>query len=133
MANTPIQAVYVATKNNYEPGILVRYPYVYDETAVPYLYMYEVDDPRNLDDFCASRGGEARITVGILAKDFDYATDQLEAVMAFLEALRGGNYAPIELTDVDVVDVRDLTGIEQSQQKLYRREFDIVVRWRQAS
>jgi len=129
VANTPVEAIYTALKSKYEPGTYaVRYPYVYDEAGAPYLYMSEVDDLRDQAFLCDSRGGDSRITIGLVDTSFESCVDGLEAVIAYCETL-AGLYAPITVFWVIAGDVRDLTSIEQSQGKLYRREFDLIVRW----
>lgn len=128
MANTPIEAVYVAMKAQYQPGIPVRYPYVFDDQNLPYIYMYEVDDPREKGFLCDDSGGISRITVGYMTTTFEDAVDQLETIITFVEGLFG-EYSPVEIWKVQVESVRDLTGIEQSAQFVYRREFDILISW----
>lgn len=129
MANTPVEIVYKALKDKYEPGTYqVRYPYVSDGASAPYIYMYEVDDPRIKGALCDARGGESRITIGLIAKTFESCVDGLESILAFAESIYG-SYAPIEAWGLKALDVRDLTGLEQSEDKVYRREFDLIIQW----
>lgn len=129
MANTPVEILYTSLKSQYEPGTYqVRYPYVFDAATIPYLYMYEVDDPRIKGVLCDDRGGVSRITVGIIHSDFIGAVDGLESVIAFIETLRGP-YSPIKAWNIKCADVRDLTGLEQSEGLFYRREVDVLISW----
>lgn len=131
MANTPIEAVYVATKTNFEPTVQVRYPYVYDGSALPYIYMYEADDPRNKMFLCDDKGGEARITIGYMSDSFNDCVDYLETIIDYVKSLIG-SYSPIKINFVTISSVRDLTGLEQAETMVYRREFDAIVKWGKA-
>lgn len=125
MANTPVEAVYKALQDQFT---IVKYPYVFEEQSVPYYYMYEVNDPRLKQFLCDSRGGQSRITIGRIDTSFTDCVDQLESMASFIETLIG-EYSPIEIYDSSISDSRDLTGLEQSQNKVYRREFDVIVTW----
>ncbi len=122
-----LQDVYTAMKSHYEPVIKVRYPYVYDEAAVPYIYMYEVDDPRQKNYLCDSDGGQSRITIGYLSESFPDCVDTLDSIIDYVRTLYGSG--TVEVSIVDAGNTRDLTGIDESEKMIYRREFDTIFYW----
>lgn len=131
MANSPVEILYTALKSQYEPPA-VRYPYSFDEKSVPYLYMYEASDPRTKTFLCDGKGGEARFTVGYVSDDFADCVDTLETMLDWIEANILGDYSPLAVHWVDLGGVRDLTGIEQADKKIYRREADVIITWGKA-
>ena len=128
MANTPVETIYTSLKSEYEPNIFVRYPFVFDEAAIPYIYMAEVDDPRLKGFLCDTSGGESRITIGYLSTTFEDCVDQLETIITFVNTLFGVD-SPLEVWKVQIQSVRDLTALDIAQQKVFRREFDTIISW----
>jgi len=127
MANA-IETLYKSLKTEYEPTIKVRYPYIYDDTQVPYIYMYEVDDPRIPNYLCDTTGGQSRLTIGYLSTRFADCVDKLDTIINFCNTLHG-DYTGIEITQVFSGNTRDLTDMNNSQRRIYRREFDIILFW----
>jgi hypothetical protein len=128
VANTPIEAVYAALKTEYEGTYFVRFPYVFDEPGLPYIYMEQPDDPLLKGFLCDESGGIARITIGFLSADFPDYVDILETIITFCKTLPGA-YAPMTINQVQPTSLVDLTGLEQGEQKVYRRQFDLMVSW----
>lgn len=130
MADTVIEAVYVAAKTQFDSTVApVSYPYRFDGSTLPYLYMSEVGDPRDKAFLCSDKGGNSRITFGYISDDFVDCVDTLESIIDWVENNIIGNFAPIYIWDANITDVRDLTGLEQAETKVYRREFDVIVSW----
>lgn len=123
-----IQSIYKTLKTEYEPDIKVRYPFVYDSASIPYIYMYEVDDPRIPDFLCDTSGGQCRMTIGYLSTRFADCVDKIETILTFCDTILG-NIGGVEITQINAGNTRDLTDISQAQKKIYRREFDMIIYW----
>ena len=129
MANSGIEVIYKALKDKYEPlGVFVRYPYSYDKISVPYIYFSQVDDGLNASYLCDSSGGLTRLTVGYLSETFEDCVDYLKSVQEFCQTLIG-SYPPVTVNEINVTSELDLTGLDTAQEKIFRRQFDLLVDW----
>ena len=128
MANSSIEVIYKELKDKYEPSVFVRYPYMYDKKSVPYMYMQEIDDPLTGTYLCGTEGGLTRITIGYLSETFEDCVDFLKTVQAYVQTLIG-TYAPININSIDITSELDLTALDLAQEKVFRRQFDVIVDW----
>ncbi len=129
MANSGLEVIYKALKDEYESkGIFVRYPYSYDKISVPYIYMSQVDDPLNAPFLCNESGGETRISVGFLSETFSDCVDYLKTIQTFCLGLIG-DYSPVVINSIDVTSELDLSSLDTAQEKVFRRQFDLIVTW----
>ena len=128
MANSSIEVIYKAIKDQYEPSVFVRYPFSFDQNSVPYIYMQQVDDELLKSYLCDDSGGLTRITLGYLSESFTNCVDFLKTVQEFVLTLIG-DYSPITINSIRVTSELDLTDLNNAQEKIYRRQFDILVDW----
>lgn len=128
MADSVIEALYTTLKSHYEPGILIRYPFSFDEQSIPYAYFYQVDDTLQKDLLCDTSGGESRFTFGYLSTSFEDCVDTLNGMIDYVKSLYG-DYSPLTIYEIKAESARDLSGVDLAQEKVFRREFDFIVTW----